>query len=200
MTVDPKLLFPTPIWSLKAHSSLLESFPRIINKIQKDCEHGFINSNYNKSNKLGFQSPRYGLLGNPYLTRQDSLSFRRTLQDVVGIPEQDVIQVWVNCGYASSYNIPHIHHSSMLSGVLYLKVPDGSGSIVFKDPRPQSTYSALYNNNFSGDTWYLKPLAKIAPFEGQILLFPSWLEHSVESGDNQSDLRISMPFNIASLL
>jgi uncharacterized protein (TIGR02466 family) len=200
MSIPPELLFPTPVWILETDASFLDSLPRIVNKVQADYDKGSINSHHNKSNRLGGQSLRYKLFDNPYLSAQDCLSLRQTIGKVVNLPREDVFQTWLNCGYASSYNIPHIHSAAVISGVLYLKVPDGSGVFRFKDPRPQASYAALHNSSFLEDHWFLRPSVKIMPVVGQMLLFPSWFEHYVEPGSNQSELRISLAFNITNLL
>ena len=74
----------------------------------------------------------------------------------------------------------HDHIGADVSSVLYVSVPEGSGSIVFK-PRPDPSDSGFLSKEFP-------------PKEGTFYMFPSYLEHYVTR--NQSDKkRISISFN-----
>ena len=200
MSIEPQLAFATPIWSLHCTPSLVQSLPRIVEQVQSDYSSGRIGKKFNKSNNLGAQSSRFPLSGNPYFSEEDRHEFRGLIQKIADLPMEDSFQTWINCGYGESYNVPHVHPGSILSGVLYLKTPEGSGRIVFKDPRPQAIWSELHKKPSLSKCIHLSPLAKIIPVAGKIIVFPSWLEHYVEPGQNQSELRISMPFNINRLL
>ena len=74
----------------------------------------------------------------------------------------------------------HDHIGADVSSVLYVSVPEGSGSIVFK-PRPDPSDPGFLSKEFP-------------PKEGTFYMFPSYLEHYVTR--NQSDKkRISISFN-----
>jgi hypothetical protein len=91
------------------------------------------------------------------------------------------IFMWASIHANGSYHVPHHHNGNVLSGVIYVKTPDKSGAIVFDDPRGA-----------------LPPFGKtfrIVPERGDIILFPSWLVHSV-SPTISSDPRISISFNV----
>jgi hypothetical protein len=55
-------------------------------------------------------------------------------------------------------------------------MPEGSGSIIFRDPRPGVVLSPYYGNGVSNCN-----MAPIRPDAGTLLLFPNWLEHEVEA-------------------
>lgn len=95
----------------------------------------------------------------------------------------------VNITEPGGYNVQHNHAGCFLSGCYYLKVPPNSGEIVFHDPRPGSANAMMRTPGSYGS------LARaVQPLEGQLVLFPSWLEHSVRP--NESDeARISIPMN-----
>jgi uncharacterized protein (TIGR02466 family) len=87
----------------------------------------------------------------------------------------------------------HLHPNSLLSGVIYLQVPEGAGVIAFLDPR-------------SGAQMLLPPLRADAkqdhqgrlryqPHVGEMLLFPAWLWHEVEPSTQDGE-RIALSFNI----
>ena len=102
---------------------------------------------------------------------------------------------WLNIINNHGYNKPHHHGTSLMSGVFYIIVPDGSGIISFKDPRP----GAFFNNNPN-----ISPLGcnlrhtDIKPAEGLLLIFPGYLEHLVVPSTMQEEnaIRASLAFNI----
>ena len=89
----------------------------------------------------------------------------------------------------------HEHANSLLSGVLYLETDNESGDISFHKP-------GGYTNLFHPSTMILfdeyethnSDNYRIVPKNGNILLFPSHLNHSIR--ENKSDIvRYSLAFN-----
>ena len=71
-----------------------------------------------------------------------------------------------------------------------MKVPKDSGRIRFYDPRGELIHKALDWRYYNGYEYHY-----IEPREGQIIFFPCWLEHDVESSKTD-DERISIAFNV----
>jgi len=90
-------------------------------------------------------------------------------------------QAWAtyHAGHASHFQ--HSHGEQLLSGVYYVKVPPSAGVITFHDPR--------------GAGPPFNRMLHIQPRQGDVLLFPSWLQHSVHPTPG-SDERISIAFNV----
>lgn len=98
------------------------------------------------------------------------------------------LESWVNVNDRGGFNFQHSHYG-MISGVFYLRVPEGSGNIVFRDPRPGVEASYLKGPGINSfQDFPIKPQA------GMLLLFPSWLHHRVEPHENDIP-RISIAFN-----
>ena len=108
------------------------------------------------------------------------------------------IESWANVNRFGAYNSIHSHPNSRWSGVYYVTSnPEASlehplsGRFEFIDPRPAQ--SVAYFGENAVDKKYL-----INPVAGQLLIFPSWLQHQVHPNfDNQP--RISIAFNVAGL-
>jgi uncharacterized protein (TIGR02466 family) len=101
--------------------------------------------------------------------------------------------MWANINYSGGYNKPHIHPNSLFSGVYYIKTPPNCGKIVFNDPRP-GVQCNMPTRQRGKPPPHLWREVSIDPKVGRIIMFPSWLWHSVEP--NQSnDMRISVSFN-----
>ena len=87
----------------------------------------------------------------------------------------------------------HTHPNSVLSGVLYLDVPEGSGKIRFHEPNPLKKINKFDIENDSEPNW---EWFELPPEKGMILVFPSWLEHEVLENKSQQD-RMTLVFNLA---
>jgi uncharacterized protein (TIGR02466 family) len=104
-----------------------------------------------------------------------------------------VTENWININQPQSYNLRHLHPRSLFSGVYYTKVPEGDcGDIIFYRDNLMLSYLPSYivetwNDLTSGTATY-------KPKEGMLLIFPSWLEHSVTANFTNED-RISISFN-----
>lgn len=95
----------------------------------------------------------------------------------------------VNITDPGGFNMQHGHSRCLFSGCYYLQVPEHSGGIAFHDPRAGAVYSPLRcDGPFGSDEQVLMPKA------GQLVLFPSWLEHSVQPNESNAT-RISIPIN-----
>lgn len=99
------------------------------------------------------------------------------------------LQSWFNVHDRGGYNILHVHQGSLLSGGFYLKVPPGSGKLVFRDPRPGTVHGYVMSGLPNG---YCD--VHLTPEPGLLVLFPHWLEHFVEPHDNDEP-RVMIAFN-----
>jgi uncharacterized protein (TIGR02466 family) len=90
----------------------------------------------------------------------------------------------------------HAHPQSILSGVFYLKIPEGAPPIIFNDPRDHYKY-IQYPTKFGNprEMYKLLPEYGINPTEGTILMWPSWLEHQVPASTCSKE-RIAVAFNV----
>jgi uncharacterized protein (TIGR02466 family) len=89
----------------------------------------------------------------------------------------------------------HSHPNSLLSGVFYLQVPEGSAPILFDDPRPFRKFVALPKLDNSTN-W---ERIHFVPEDGLFLMWESWLDHEVPK-NNSKDGRITMVFNLGRIL
>ena len=101
--------------------------------------------------------------------------------------------MWANINPPGGMNQPHVHPNSLFSGVYYIKSQPQSGRLKIYDPRPgiQTVMPPRKPGNPGKDLWRE---AYIDPVPGRIIMFPSWLWHSVEE-NKSNDIRISVSFN-----
>ena len=103
---------------------------------------------------------------------------------------------WLNVNHnRGCINLQHCH-GGVLSGVFYLKVPENSGKLVFAN---QGANELWEGNDYIKDYNKLTTqLSFIEPFEGDLILFPSYLPHSVLPNEHD-DERISISFNVSAM-
>ena len=103
---------------------------------------------------------------------------------------------WVNINDTRQcMNSEHIH-DQVFSGVFYLEAPEESGKIVLQNPAINRMWKGC--NLTANKTQFTGESIRIEPIEGNILLFPSYLPHSVETNNHDKE-RISISFNIIAL-
>lgn len=109
-----------------------------------------------------------------------------------GLPQLFLNNLWFNINGYKDHNLLHDHQGSLISGVIYTSVeePDLMGNIEFH--REDSAIHFIppldrYNHFTSQKGSY-------GPMEKLLLLFPSWLKHSVNSNMSQKE-RYSISFN-----
>lgn len=177
-------LFSTP---------LISSFPTVdLNQIKKDCLDLALRNPQNEiSNRGGYQGHGFvnQELNNAILNLIPATKINSGYDY-----EIEGVYAWVNINGKGDYNRVHNHKGlldgdALWCGVFYVEVPDDSGSIVFLDPRGSmlsDVNHVIYNNTNDYE---------ILPKSGQLVLFPSWLQHHVLP-NKQSLERISVAFNV----
>jgi len=105
-------------------------------------------------------------------------------------------EAWLNINDSRQcMNSEHVH-GDVFSGVFYLQAPEGSGKLALQNPAINKMWAGCsltsQKNQFTGES------IRIEPSEGNILLFPSYLPHSVET-NNHDEERISISFNLIAL-
>ena len=99
---------------------------------------------------------------------------------------------WANINPAGGFHPPHIHPNNLVSGVYYLQTPPNADAIVFHDPRPQSQLLLPIATRAVPET---QSEIQIEARPGRMLLFPSWLQHSVRPNFGNQE-RVSISFNV----
>ena len=81
----------------------------------------------------------------------------------------------------------------MFSGVYYLKQPEDGGNLLVYNPL--MNVHGYLTKNPRGKYPGISQGATIKSREGEIIIFPSWLEHSTEPNKSDED-RIAISFNL----
>lgn len=174
VAVNHQDLFPTRIWKFDL-SALSPHFPAWraaveAMRAEQPSPSGRSNRGGWNSDKTVFERADFSLLAAS--VRQ---SFGYALRQVTAGEEFPIqCEAWVNLLERGSYNAAHVHQGALMSGTFYLTVPEGSGNLVFRDPRPGVVLSP-----FRGEGVNSARQVQLSPQEGLLVIFPNWLEHEV---------------------
>ena len=110
----------------------------------------------------------------------------------IGSEDFEITGCWANVNAPGASHAVHSHPNNFLSGVYYVQVQPGGDTINFHDPRIQT---GIIRPPVTELTQENTDQVVVSVSDGMLLVFPSYLQHSVAS--NQSDAeRISVSFNI----
>jgi len=117
---------------------------------------------------------------------------------LLGYNQRSYLEVtsWLQLNQPGSYFVRHDHYGALMSGVFYIEVPENSGDIVFHNPletrRMTDTFFTkikIEENSYNFNHVVYKPIV------GELLMFESWLHHTVQQNQSDSN-RISIGINI----
>ena len=101
-----------------------------------------------------------------------------------------ITQSWINYTETNQFHHKHSHSNSYVSGVFYIDADEEVDKIKFyKRSHPQIMLNPTKYNIFNAKSWWY-PVNT-----GDIILFPSSLEHAVERKKG-TNTRISLSFNV----
>ena len=152
-----------------------------------------------KANLGGWQSDNISYPDSPFFFLLDIEKIcQEVARDVLKINKSIFLSnAWININQKHNSNQSHTHPNCILSGVYYIKTPEGCGNIQFWHPAVDLMDRDWNNicsdsdyNEYNGSGRWLP--AK----EGMLYIFPSWLKHFVHPNMSDEE-RISISFNVA---
>ena len=122
---------------------------------------------------------------------------KRYLKDIEGvntdITNLSITASWLNKIEPEEFHALHNHKNSHLSGILYIHcLPNDSIHFISKDVRFHDTTLELPKNKI---TEYNAEGISVSVKEGDLLLFPSWVPHSVSENRTVDKERLSISFD-----
>ena len=97
--------------------------------------------------------------------------------------------LWVNVMKPGATHSGHIHPHSVVSGTVYIAVPEGAGALRLEDPRLPMLMAAPLR---AGED--RQPFVYAEPAAGTLYLWESWLRHEVMPHTGKGE-RVSVSFN-----
>ena len=188
------LFFPTPVWVSKIdnYKETNEEIYNYIKNLQTNDTKGVI-----KSNVKGWHSKDFDLNSTQPKNFINLISpnINKALIDMNWDIDNQNIKIssmWAIINIGGAANARHHHGNSSISAAYYVRAPENSGDIVFYDPRP----APVYSHPHCKDANYLNAMVNsVTPVEGGLVLFPSYLDHSVNE-NLSNDERIVISFKV----
>ena len=149
------------------------------------------------SNRIGWQS--HDICANSEIPNISNLiktieMYSKNIFQDYGIKKEFNVVIhnsWININTPGSYNEFHIHPNCVLSGVYYVSAPENSGNVVIHNNSIMQFTNASYLDINTKNTYQH---IEYKPVNGKVIIFPSWLPHSVQPNNSKED-RISIAFN-----
>lgn len=178
--------FPTVVMVFDlSHHKLADYFSNLSNN-QSLIEHGLISKG--KSS--------YGSELGQILDLPDLESLRKDIQDCIdyytqktGLQKCHIVNSWFNTMSKGGSVTKHRHEASIVSGAYYPKAEKGSVNLQFESPTRPYKMCEIHERL----TEYTNGSEQIECVEGQLIIFPSYLDHF--SYENTTDERITLSFN-----
>ena len=98
---------------------------------------------------------------------------------------------WVNVYADGDSQEIHVHPNSVISGIYYVAAPPGCGQTLFHSPFSE----VMLDPPTTGTNDVNTPMVGVTPRAGDMILFRSWLRHSVKPTPGKEE-RISIAFNM----
>ena len=189
------LFFSTPVWASKIadHQIINKQILSYILDLQKKDSTGLKKSNFN-----GWHSHDFNLSEDSPkdFTQSIKPNINQALKDMNWDLEKQEVKItsmWAIINEHGAFNQRHHHGNSDLSAAYYVTAKENCGDIVFYDPRP----APVYRHPIAKSPNILNAsVNSVQPEEGLLVLFPSYLEHSVNP-NNSSSKRIVISFNLS---
>ena len=189
-------LFPQPIFrykvdNFKSYNKELEEY---IYKLREEDEEGII-----RSNRGGWHSKPFAIREKGSIQQRFTKELSKYIFDTIQgygwkcIPERTVVsEMWAIINKPNDFNVIHTHPNSYLSAAYYVKLPEKAGKFVAENPLSVARHSFPA---IEKDTEYNSKAAVLDIKEGDLLLFPAYLPHSVKENKSDED-RIVVSFNV----
>ncbi len=103
-----------------------------------------------------------------------------------------IADCWINIYGDGDAQEAHIHQNCVISGIYYAAASENSGEVLFHSPRADS----MLEPPTVGTNPFNTPVNALQPTAGTMVLFRSWLRHSVKPTVGKEE-RISVAFNLS---
>lgn len=178
--------FPTTVMVFDlSHHNLSEYFENL-SQDSSLINHGLI----------GKGKSSYGSDIDQVLDLEDLQLLKKDIQECIdyysyklGLQKCHIVNSWFNTMSIGGNVVKHRHEASIISGAYYPKAEAGSVALQFDSPTRPYKMCEIHEQL----TEYTAESEKVDCIQGQLVLFPSYLDHFSET--NETEERITVSFN-----
>ena len=188
---DIMSIFPTPVWKIELTSEAQNTVNKNILEVLK----GIRPSGTDLISAKGWQSSHdlHKLDEFSRLVSYINDTVRTILKFLkIGYDAFEITGCWANINPSGASHRAHSHPNNYLSGIYYVQTQARADTINFHDPRAQTNIIRPPVTELTADN---SDQVVVKVDSGTLLVFPSYLQHSVESNNSDGE-RISISFNI----
>jgi len=184
--IDP--MFATPVYRTRRESGVDSSEKKEIEDIIEEGMHPNNSNSFSKDSYI-FNTRLYNI--KEFCEQQIAKYVKETIN-----PSEEldfyITQSWINVTKPGEHHFRHSHPNSIISGVFYITTVE-EDRLYFFDPyfrwKHMFQIKAKDPTPFNSDTWVQHVKSR------DLILFPSWLDHSVFKNKHATKNRISLSFN-----
>ena len=184
-------MFPTLVWKLQLKADIREAMEaRILAALQgirRDLPRLAPGQGWQSAQTLHEREEFRDMVACATHAAKGVLRFLRIGYDAI-----EITGCWANILARGAAHKAHSHPNNFLSGVYYVRVHPGSDTLNFHDPRNQAGVIRPPVVELTAENTD-QVVVKVG--KGSLLLFPSYLQHSVDANAGEEE-RISISFNL----
>tara|TARA_Y100000114_G_scaffold116032_1_gene110231 strand:+ start:2815 stop:3423 length:609 start_codon:yes stop_codon:yes gene_type:complete len=191
-------IYTNSLWATNIWSTNIQKFTRKPRKVSENEDMiNYIMSDYERNPKINQKSNRYG--GWQSDTDYFKKPIFKPLNDEIWkvskalfpmIKTMRIEQMWSAINFEHSWNFIHQHGGPYhMSGGYYLQMPENSGEIYWRDPRPGAIGNHFEGIRSGGEN------KKMLPNESDLVLWPAYLDHGTYPSKSKEP-RIMISFDL----
>ncbi|MGH8224048.1 MAG: 2OG-Fe(II) oxygenase family protein [Woeseiaceae bacterium] len=188
---DVLSVFPTLVWKIqlapRSRQRINSDVLRDLDEINGDIGGIPPGSSWQSRQDLHRRERFADLVSCIHGTAQTVLRFLKVGYDAI-----EITGCWANINTPGAAHGMHSHPNNYLSGIYYVRTHPGADTVNFHDPRPQS---GIIRPPVTELTSQNTDQVVVLVSDGTLLMFPSYLPHSVAANESESP-RISVSFNM----
>ena len=184
-------MFPTLVWKIQLRAKLHEAMDAKIlaalARMRRDAPQLALGQGWQSEQTLHELEEFLDLISCVDKAAKSVLRFLR-----IGYNAVEITGCWATVLGKGAVHRAHSHPNNFLSGVYYVRTHPGADTISFHDPRNQTGIIKPPVVELTGEN---TDLVVLSVKNGTLLIFPSYLQHSVDTNRSEEE-RISISFNI----
>ena len=189
--LDMLRMFPTFVWKAQAAPSVRQGIEDDVlaklDAMRRDAGEPVPGRGWQSEKDLHRLDEFRGLVACIRDAAESVLDFLKT-----GDGAFDLTGLWANMNPKGAAHPIHSHPNNFLSGIYYLRTHEGADTVNFHDPRSQTGIIRPPVTELTAEN---TDQVVVEVSDGTLLMFPSWLPHSVDASGSD-ETRISVSFNI----
>jgi uncharacterized protein (TIGR02466 family) len=188
---DVLRMFPTFVWKAQVAPGVRQEIDDHVlaklDEMRRDAGEPAPGRGWQSARDLHHLDEFRGLVACIHDAAESVLEFLKT-----GDGAFELAGLWANMNPKGAAHPIHSHPNNFLSGVYYLRTHEGADTVNFHDPRPQTGIIRPPVTELTAEN---SDQVVVKVSDGTLLLFPSWLPHSVDASASD-EIRISISFNV----